>query len=89
MIDVQQPVSKDFFVDSLKNKKEIFKNEKIHQTNIYVKQQGAGNGKTYGVVQLIQDKDLAELSPSDLKCVSMIQPTDSQMKDLLFAWKVA
>ena len=38
---------------------------------------------------LIQDKDLAELGPSDLKCVSMIQPTDSQMKDLLFAWKVA
>ena len=38
---------------------------------------------------LIQDKDLAELGPSDLKCVSMIRPTDSQMKDLLFAWKVA
>ncbi len=38
---------------------------------------------------LIQDKDLAELGPSDLKCVSMIRPTDSQMNDLLFAWKVA
>ena len=38
---------------------------------------------------LIQDKDLAQLSPSDLKCVSIIRPTDSQMTDLLFAWKVA
>ncbi|MDB4849728.1 bifunctional phosphoribosylaminoimidazolecarboxamide formyltransferase/IMP cyclohydrolase [bacterium] len=38
---------------------------------------------------LIQDKDLAILSSSDLKCVSSIQPTDSQMRDLLFAWKVA
>ena len=38
---------------------------------------------------LIQDKDLATLSSSDLRCVSSIQPTDSQMKDLLFAWKVA
>jgi phosphoribosylaminoimidazolecarboxamide formyltransferase/IMP cyclohydrolase len=38
---------------------------------------------------LIQDKDLAILSSSDLRCVSSIQPTDSQMRDLLFAWKVA
>ncbi len=38
---------------------------------------------------LIQDKDLAELKSSDLKCVSLIQPSKSQMVDLLFAWKVA
>ena len=38
---------------------------------------------------LIQDKDLAILSSSDLRCVSSTQPTDSQMRDLLFAWKVA
>jgi phosphoribosylaminoimidazolecarboxamide formyltransferase/IMP cyclohydrolase len=38
---------------------------------------------------LVQDKDLGELNISDLKCVTKIQPTDSQMTDLLFAWKVA
>ena len=38
---------------------------------------------------LIQDKDLATLKSSDLKCVSLIQPTNLQMLDLLFAWKVA
>jgi len=38
---------------------------------------------------LIQDKDLATLKSSDLKCVSLIQPTRLQMLDLLFAWKVA
>jgi len=38
---------------------------------------------------LIQDKDLATLKSSDLKCVSLIQPTSFQMLDLLFAWKVA
>ena len=38
---------------------------------------------------LIQDKDLATLKSSDLKCVSLIQPTSLQMLDLLFAWKVA
>ena len=56
MIDVQQPVTKDIFLNSLKNGEEIFKNEKIYQTNIFIKQQGAGNGKTYGIVQLIKDE---------------------------------
>lgn len=56
MIDVQLPVSKESFIDSLKKNKQLFVDEKIHQTNIYIKQQGAGNGKTYGIVQLIQDE---------------------------------
>ena len=38
---------------------------------------------------LIQDKDLIELNSDDMKCVSSNQPSDSQVKDLLFAWKVA
>ena len=38
---------------------------------------------------LIQDKNLSLLSSSDMKCVTSISPNESQMKDLLFAWKVA
>jgi phosphoribosylaminoimidazolecarboxamide formyltransferase/IMP cyclohydrolase len=38
---------------------------------------------------LVQDKDLVQLNEEDLKCVTKIQPTSEQMKDLLFAWKVA
>jgi phosphoribosylaminoimidazolecarboxamide formyltransferase/IMP cyclohydrolase len=38
---------------------------------------------------LVQDKDLGQLDIKDLKCVSKIQPTPEQIKDLLFAWKVA
>ena len=38
---------------------------------------------------LIQDKDLITLHSDDMKCVSSSQPSNSQMKDLLFAWKVA
>ena len=38
---------------------------------------------------LIQDKDLLTLNSDDMKCVSSSQPSESQMKDLLFAWKVA
>ena len=38
---------------------------------------------------LVQDKDLGDLNINDLKCVTQTQPTESQMTDLLFAWKVA
>ena len=38
---------------------------------------------------LVQDKDLGSVQEADLKCVSKIKPTEAQMQDLLFAWKVA
>ncbi len=38
---------------------------------------------------LVQDRDLGMITPADLQVVSKIQPTDQQMQDLLFAWKVA
>ena len=56
MIDVQLPISKENFIDSLKKKNLYLLMKKLLKQNIYVKQQGAGNGKTYGIVQLIQDE---------------------------------
>jgi phosphoribosylaminoimidazolecarboxamide formyltransferase/IMP cyclohydrolase len=38
---------------------------------------------------LVQDRDLGMITLDDLKVVSKLQPTEQQMKDLLFAWKVA
>jgi len=38
---------------------------------------------------LVQDRDLGMVEQSDLKVVSKVQPTDTQLKDLMFAWKVA
>lgn len=38
---------------------------------------------------LIQDRDLGEITAGDLKVVSKVQPTEEQIKDLLFCWKVA
>ena len=38
---------------------------------------------------LVQDRDHAGLPMSDLKVVTRVQPTEAQMADLLFAWKVA
>jgi len=38
---------------------------------------------------LVQDRDLGMVTEQDLKVVSKVQPSEQQMKDLLFAWKVA
>ncbi|MEL6588195.1 MAG: bifunctional phosphoribosylaminoimidazolecarboxamide formyltransferase/IMP cyclohydrolase, partial [Pseudomonadota bacterium] len=38
---------------------------------------------------LVQDKDAGHIAPADLKVVSKRAPTDAQMADMLFAWKVA
>ncbi|WP_299931921.1 bifunctional phosphoribosylaminoimidazolecarboxamide formyltransferase/IMP cyclohydrolase [uncultured Pelagimonas sp.] len=38
---------------------------------------------------LMQDKDVGFIGLDDLKVVTKIAPTDEQMQDLLFAWKVA
>ncbi len=37
---------------------------------------------------LVQDPDIRPLTPSDLKVVSKRQPTEEEMRALLFAWKV-
>ncbi|MFV0277731.1 MAG: bifunctional phosphoribosylaminoimidazolecarboxamide formyltransferase/IMP cyclohydrolase [Parahaliea sp.] len=38
---------------------------------------------------LVQDRDLGMVGAADLKVVSKARPSDLQMEDLLFAWKVA
>ncbi|MGR9013258.1 MAG: bifunctional phosphoribosylaminoimidazolecarboxamide formyltransferase/IMP cyclohydrolase [Gammaproteobacteria bacterium] len=37
---------------------------------------------------LVQDKDLGEISAADVKIVSKRAPTEQELADLLFAWKV-
>lgn len=38
---------------------------------------------------LVQDSDLGEITAADLQVVTKKQPTEAQLKDLLFCWKVA
>lgn len=38
---------------------------------------------------LVQDRDQGMVDMSELKVVSKVQPTEAQMKDLMFCWKVA
>ncbi|MGL4564475.1 MAG: bifunctional phosphoribosylaminoimidazolecarboxamide formyltransferase/IMP cyclohydrolase, partial [Halioglobus sp.] len=38
---------------------------------------------------LVQDRDLGMINAADLQVVSKVQPSEQQLRDLLFAWKVA
>ncbi len=38
---------------------------------------------------LVQDRDLGMITAADLEVVTRVQPTEQQLQDLLFAWKVA
>jgi phosphoribosylaminoimidazolecarboxamide formyltransferase / IMP cyclohydrolase len=38
---------------------------------------------------LVQDRDLGKITANDLKVVTERQPTEQELSDLLFAWKVA
>ncbi len=38
---------------------------------------------------LVQDRDLGMITEEDLKVVSKVKPSEQQIKDLLFCWKVA
>jgi phosphoribosylaminoimidazolecarboxamide formyltransferase/IMP cyclohydrolase len=38
---------------------------------------------------LVQQRDLGMINEADLKVVTKVAPTDEQLQDLLFAWKVA
>jgi phosphoribosylaminoimidazolecarboxamide formyltransferase/IMP cyclohydrolase len=38
---------------------------------------------------LVQDRDLGMAGPADIQVVSKVQPTQQQLSDLMFAWRVA
>ena len=51
--------------------------------------QAAKMVKTVAGGFLVQDRDIGSISKGDLKVVTKRQPSDSEMDDMLFAWKVA
>ncbi len=63
--------------------------------NVRVLQISPGSGanpvdvKRVGGGWLVQDPDLQPLTVADLNVVTTVQPSEQQMNDLLFAWKVA
>lgn len=58
MIDVEIPFDKVSFIKYINENNEIIHNVNLPlQCNLYIKQQGAGNGKTFGLIQNIERKD--------------------------------
>lgn len=56
MLDVEAPITRADFVEKLKAGTPPFGSPlEVRQSRLFVKQQGAGNGKTFGIVQLIQN----------------------------------
>ena len=50
-------ITKEDFILSLKNNYDIWNNEEPEQCNLFIKQQGAGNGKTHGIIKMLEDDD--------------------------------
>ena len=53
------------------------------------RQMNALDLKRVGGGVLLQSSDSKNVAPAELRVVTKVQPTDAQMQDLLFAWKVA
>lgn len=57
-IKIENIYEKELFIGLLKNNDSIIHNiDKPEQCTLYLKQQGAGNGKTYGIVQEIDSEE--------------------------------
>lgn len=56
-IETKNKVSKKRFIKWLKEGGEIWNNEKLPQCILYFNQRGAGSGKTYESIQLLQNED--------------------------------
>ena len=52
-VDVNEPKLKDEFIESLKTNTNIWEANEPKQCYLYFKQQGAGSGKTYGMMQML------------------------------------
>ncbi len=68
---------------------EAKKNVRLLTCGALGEQQTAHDFKRVTGGLLVQDRDLGMIAESDLKVVTEKAPTAEQMKDLMFAWKVA
>ncbi|WP_019557687.1 bifunctional phosphoribosylaminoimidazolecarboxamide formyltransferase/IMP cyclohydrolase [Thiomicrorhabdus arctica] len=68
---------------------EAKKNLRLLECGALISQQPAYDYKRVTGGLLVQDRDLGSVAADDLTVVTKRAPTDKQMADLLFAWKVA
>ncbi|CAA0078534.1 Bifunctional purine biosynthesis protein PurH [BD1-7 clade bacterium] len=65
------------------------KNVRLLECGEWQKAQAAFDYKRVNGGLLVQDRDLGVITADDLKIVTERQPTDEEIRDLLFSWKVA
>jgi phosphoribosylaminoimidazolecarboxamide formyltransferase/IMP cyclohydrolase len=65
------------------------KNVRLLVTGPFTTQESTAHYHRVAGGLLVQDRDLALVTPEDLRVVSQREPTPAQLSDLLFAWKVA
>jgi len=54
-VDVGQPKLKSEFIEEIQNNEAFWLSDDQIQSYVYLKQKGAGSGKTYGMIQLLND----------------------------------
>jgi len=59
MIDVESGKDKVDFINSLKTGVELWMDKEPEQCNLFIRQQGAGNGKTFGIIQMLESDEVA------------------------------
>lgn len=87
---VEVIIAPDYTAEALEILKERWQNIRILKTGeIYINYDKPGYSmkKVTGGL-LVQERDLAVTTAADLEVVTEQQPTEAQLKDLLFAWKV-
>ncbi|MBF6058201.1 MULTISPECIES: bifunctional phosphoribosylaminoimidazolecarboxamide formyltransferase/IMP cyclohydrolase [Thiomicrorhabdus] len=68
---------------------EAKKNVRLLECGEFTGQEAAYDYKRVTGGLLVQDRDLGTVTTEDLKVVTKRAPTDKEMQDLMFAWKVA
>lgn len=60
MIKVSEPLLKPYFIDLLKNNIDLWETPLIHQCRLFIRQSGAGNGKSYQIINMIQKEQFKQ-----------------------------
>jgi len=87
---VEVVIAPGYTEDALETLKARWKNVRILETgDLFIDRENPGfDMKKVTGGMLVQDRDVVETTEDHLEVVTEVKPTEEQMKDLLFAWKV-
>ena len=87
---IEVVIGPEFTDEALEILKERWDSVRLLETgDLYINRDNPGyNMKKVVGGLLVQDRDIVELEESELEVVTETKPTEQQLKDLLFSWKV-